>query len=74
MNQKLKAAGIVAGMLAVCVIVALGLQLVATYITPGMIPFILTAIGLGICIYVMYSLVLFQIQYRDKLKSMVDQK
>lgn len=74
MNQKLRAAGITAGMMAICVIVGLGLKLVFTYITPDMVPFILTAVGLSICVYVMYSVILMQIQYRDQLKEMVDRK
>ncbi len=74
MNQKLRAAGITAGMLAICVVIGLGLKLVFTYITPEMVPAILTAIGLAIVIYTMYSVILMQIQYRDQLKSMVDRK
>lgn len=74
MNQKLRAAGITAGMLTVCVIIGLGLKLVFAYITPEMVPAILTVIGLAIVIYTMYSVVLMQIQYRDQLKSMVDRK
>lgn len=74
MNQKLRAAGITAGMLAICVVIGLAMKLVFTYITPEMVPFILTAIGLTIVIYTMYSVILMQIQYRDQLKSMVDRK
>ena len=74
MNQKLRAAGITAGMLTICVVIGLGLKLVFTYVTPEMVPAILTVMGLGIVIYTMYSVVLMQVQYRDQLKSMVDKK
>lgn len=74
MNQKLKAGLITAGILAITVVATLAIQLAATYITPEMIPFILTAAGMGLCIYVMYSLILTQIRDQDEIKSMIDKK
>jgi hypothetical protein len=74
MNQKLRAAGVVAGMLAISVSAVLLIKLAFTYITPEAAPFVIGAVGLGICLYVLYSIALAQIQYEDKLKSMVDRK
>ena len=74
MNQKLRAVGVVAGMLAISVSAVLLIKLAFTYITPEAAPFVIGAVGLGICLYVLYSIALAQIQYEDKLKSMVDKK
>jgi hypothetical protein len=74
MNQKLRAAGIVAGMLAIGASAVLLLKLVFTYLTPEAVPFVIGAITFGVCVYVLYSIALAQIRYEDKLKSMVDRK
>ena len=74
MNQRLRAAFLTAGLLCSAVILTLGFRLVFTYITPEMVPFILTGIGMAICIYVMYSMILTIIQDKDRLKDMVDRK
>lgn len=74
MNQKLRAIGVVAAMLAISVSVVLLLKLAFTYITPELAPFVLGAVGVGICLYVLYSIALAKIQFDDKLKEMVDRK
>jgi hypothetical protein len=74
MNQRLRAAFLTAGLLCSVVILTLGFRLVFTYITPEMVPFILTGIGMAICIYVMYRMILTIIQDKDRLKDMVDRK
>ena len=74
MNQRLKAAFITVGLLCSTVILTLGFRLVFTYITPEMAPFILVGIGLIICTYVMYSMILTIIQDRDRFDDMVDRK
>jgi hypothetical protein len=74
MNQKLRAMGVVLTMLAISVSSILLLKLAFTYITPEIAPFVIGAIGIGICLYILYSIALAQIRYEDKLKSMVDKK
>ena len=74
MNQKLRAVGVVAGMLAISLSAVVLVKLAFTYITPEAAPFVIGAIGVGICLYVLYRIALAQIQYEDKLKDMVDQK
>lgn len=74
MNQRLRAVGVVAGMLAISVSAVLLLKLAFTYITPEAAPFVLGAIGIAICLYILYSIALAKIQFDDKLKDMVDRK
>ena len=78
MNIKVKAGVIVAGMLAVSIIVSGALKLVAPYITLELASNILMFGSLALLLYVMYNLVLDNLttseKYKNKLKSMVDQK
>jgi uncharacterized membrane protein len=74
MNQRLRALGLVAIMLGISVGVAVVLKLAFTYITPEAAPFVVTAIGISFCAYVLYSIALAKIEFDDKLKSMVDKK
>lgn len=74
MSSKLKAILITAGLLCSAVVLTLGFRLVFAYITPEMVPFILTGIGLVICTWVMYSMILSIIEDREQLKAMVDRK
>ena len=74
MNQKLKAATMTAGMMAICVAVTAFFHFLASYITASMIPTIAIALGLSGCVYCIYSIFLAQIRYEDTLKRMVDRK
>ena len=78
MNIKVKAGVIVAGMLAVSMVVSGALKLVAPYITLELASNILMFGSLALLLYVMYNLVLDYLKtnekYKNKLKSMVDQK
>ena len=78
MNIKVKAGVIVAGMLAVSMVVSGALKLVAPYITLELASNILMFGSLALLLYIMYNLVLDYLKtsekYKNKLKSMVDQK
>ena len=78
MNIKVKAGVIVAGMVAVSIVVSGALKLVAPYITLELASNILMFGSLALLLYVMYNLVLDYLKtnekYKNKLKSMVDQK
>jgi hypothetical protein len=78
MNIKVKAGVIVAGMLAVSIVVSGALKLVAPYITLKLASNILMFGSLALLLYIMYNLVLDYLKtnekYKNKLKSMVDQK
>ena len=78
MNIKVKAGVIVAGMLAVSIVVSGALKLVAPYITLELASNILMFGSLALLLYIMYNLVLDYLKtsekYKNKLKSMVDQK
>ena len=78
MNIKVKAGVIVAGMLAVSMVVSGALKLVAPYITLELASNILMFGSLALLLFIMYNLVLDYLKtsekYKNKLKSMVDQK
>ena len=78
MNIKVKAGVIVAGIVAVSIAMSGALKLVAPYITLEIAYNILMFGSLAILLYVMYNLILEQLKtsekYKNKLKSMVDQK
>jgi hypothetical protein len=74
MNQKLRAAGVVAGMLGIGLSAILLVKLAFTYITPEAAPFVVGAVLIGACVYVLYRIALAQIQYEDTLKNLVDRK
>jgi hypothetical protein len=78
MNIKVKAGVIVAGMVAVSIVVSGALKLVAPYITLELASNILMFGSLALLLYIMYNLVLDYLKtsekYKNKLKSMVDQK
>jgi hypothetical protein len=78
MNIKVKAGVIVAGILAVSIAMSGALKLVAPYITLKIASNILMFGSLAVLLYVMYNLILEQLKtsekYKNKLKSMVDQK
>jgi hypothetical protein len=78
MNIKVKAGVIVAGMVAVSMVVSGALKLVAPYITLKLASNILMFGSLALLLFIMYNLVLDYLKtnekYKNKLKSMVDQK
>ena len=78
MNIKVKAGVIVAGMVAVSIVVSGALKLVAPYITLELASNILMFGSLALLLYIMYNLVLDHLKtsekYKNKLESMVDQK
>jgi hypothetical protein len=78
MNIKVKAGVLVAGMLAVSIVVSGALKLVAPYITLELASNILMLGSLALLLFIMYNLVLDYLKtnekYKNKLKSMVDQK
>ena len=78
MNIKVKAGVIVAGMVAVSIVVSGALKLVAPYITLELASNILMFGSLALLLFIMYNLVLDYLKtsekYKNKLKSMVDKK
>lgn len=74
MNQKLKAALITAGLAIWCVVVAVGLQFASKYITVEQFTMGLVAVGVGLCFYTLYSLILTKLEFDSKISEMVDRK
>jgi hypothetical protein len=78
MNIKAKAGLIVAGIVAVSIAISSALSLVAPYITLEIASNILMFGSLALLLFIMYNLVLDYLKtnekYKNKLKSMVDQK
>ena len=74
MNQKVRAVGVVAGMLAISTLVVLSIKLAFTYITVEAAPFVVGGVLMLVCLYILYSIALTQIRYEDQLKRMVDKK
>jgi hypothetical protein len=70
MNQKLRATGMVAGMLAISVSSLLLIKLAVTYIGAEMAPAVLGVIALVFLLYILYRIALSQIQYEDTLKDL----
>jgi threonine/homoserine/homoserine lactone efflux protein len=68
-SQRLRAAGIVAGMLAVSVSVMLTLKLAFTYLTVETAPYAVAVVVLSGAVYLLYSIALAQVRYEDKLKE-----
>jgi threonine/homoserine/homoserine lactone efflux protein len=68
-SQRLRAAAIVAGMLAVSVSVMLALKLAFTYLTVETAPYAVAAVVLSGAVYLLYSIALAQVRYEDKLKE-----
>lgn len=74
MNSKLKAGLITAGFAAWCVIVAAGLQLASKYITVEQMATGLAVVGISVCFYGIYSLILTKLEFDAKITEMVDRK
>jgi uncharacterized protein with PQ loop repeat len=68
-SQRLRAVGIVAGMLAVCTTIILAIKLAVTYITAELAPYVAGGLALTIVLYLLYTIALQQVQYEDKLKE-----
>ena len=74
MNSKLKAALITAGLAAWCVIVAVGLQFAAKYVTVEQLSIGLIAVGIVLCLYGFYRLILTKLEFDAKITELVDRK
>ena len=68
-SQRLRAVGIVDGMLAVSVSVMLILKLAFTYLTVETAPYAAAVVVLSGAVYLLYSIALAQVRYEDKLKE-----
>ena len=69
-SQKLRATGVVAGMLAISVSSVILIKLAVTYISAEMAPVVLGAVTMAFLVYMLYRIALSQIQYEDKLKDL----
>jgi threonine/homoserine/homoserine lactone efflux protein len=68
-SQRLRAVGMVAGMLAVSMLIMLVLKLAFTYLTVQTAPYVAAAVVLSGAVYLLYSIALAQVRYEDKLKE-----
>lgn len=78
MNIKVKAAGIVAGMLGIGMTATIAIKLAFTYIPIEILSKISMVVIMGGLLSLTYTMVLEQLKssekYKNKLKDMVDQK
>ena len=74
MNSKLKAALITAGFGVWSVALATGLHFASKYITVEQFTMGLVAVGVGLCFYTLYSLILTKLEFDRKISEMVDRK
>jgi len=74
MNSKLKAGLITVGVAVWCMVVAGTLQVVSKYITVQQLSMGLIAVGIGLCFYTLYSLILTKLEFDAKITEMVDRK
>lgn len=74
MNQKFKAGLITAGFAAWCVVVAVGLQFASKYVTVEQFLIGLSVVGISVCFYGIYSLVLTKLEFDAKITELVDRK
>jgi ABC-type transport system involved in Fe-S cluster assembly fused permease/ATPase subunit len=68
-SQRLRAIGIVAGMLAVTTTIIVTIKLAITYITAEMAPYVAGGLALMIVLYLLYTIALAQVRYEDKIKE-----
>jgi uncharacterized membrane protein YGL010W len=68
-SQRLRAVGIVAGMLAVSTTMLVALRLAVTYITAELAPYVAGGLALMILLYLLYTIALTQVRYEDKIKK-----
>ena len=57
-----------------CVMVGFGMQFLAQYITPSQFSLGLIAVGLALCFYTLYSLILTKLEFDAKITDLVDKK
>jgi hypothetical protein len=70
MKQQLKAAIRLTGILALATLVIALVRLALTNIDPISIPYVVGSVVLGIALYTLYTIVLAQVKYEDKLKEL----
>jgi len=68
-SQRLRAVGIVTGMLAVSTTILVAIKLAITYITAEMAPYVAGGLALMIVLYLLYTIALAQVRYEDKIKE-----
>jgi hypothetical protein len=74
MNSKLKAGLITTGFAVWCVVVAVGLQFASKYITVEQFLIGLSVVGISVCFYGIYSLILSKLEFDAKITELVDRK
>lgn len=74
MNNKVKAVLITVSAVAWCGIVAIGLQILSKFVTPEQISAGLLVLGLSLCFYTLYSLILTKLEFDAKISELVDRK
>ena len=74
MNQKLKAGLITAGFAVWCVALGFGLQFASKYITVEQMATGLAVVGISVCFYGIYSLILTKLEFDAKITELVDKK
>lgn len=74
MNNKVKAVLITVAAAAWCGTVAIGLQTLSKFVTPEQISVGLIVVGLSLCFYTLYSLILTKLEFDDTISDMVDRK
>ena len=74
MNKKFKAALITAGLVVWCVIVAVGLKFSSQYVTVEQFSIGLVVVGISLCLYGFYSLILTKLEFDEKISELVDRK
>ena len=74
MNQKVKAGLITAGFAVWCVVLGFGLQFASKYVTAEQITMGLAGIGIALCFYTIYSLILTKLEFDAKFTDLVDRK
>ena len=74
MNQKLKAGLITAGFAVWCVVLGVGLQVASKYITVQQMALGLAVVGISVCFYGIYSLILSKLEFDAKITELVDRK
>lgn len=74
MNNKVKAVLITVAAAAWCGTVGIGLHVLSKFVTPEQISAGLIVLGLSLCFYTFYQLILTKLEFDDKISEMVDRK
>ena len=69
MTQKLRAVGMVAGLVGTAISVVVIIKLVFTYSSPDIIMYTAGTAMVGIMLYTLYGVCLDQIKYKDKINE-----